>query len=86
MGRCHRKLGIIDKWIRGIKDVAHEHHDEFDSLEDEKALWDKVVELNVRAQMMNRAKTSFVQRRWTDGEFPVLHGWSTTWTTGASRR
>ena len=34
-----------------------------------------MVELNVRDQMLNLAKTSFVQRRWSEGEFPVLHAW-----------
>lgn len=71
----HRKLGILDKWIRNIKDVYHLHREELESIEDEDALWDKLVELNVREQMMNLAKTSFVQKRWSTGEFPVLHGW-----------
>lgn len=71
----HRRLGIIDKWLRTIKDVYHLYHDELEAIEDETARWDKLVELNVREQVMNLAKTSFVQRRWHEGEFPVLHGW-----------
>lgn len=71
----HRKLGIIDKWIRNIKDVYHIHREELEDLKDDKKVWDKLVELNVREQVMNLAKTSFVQKRWSDGEFPVLHGW-----------
>jgi len=71
----HRKLGIIDKWIRGIKDIYHEHRDELINLEDENKVWDKLVELNVKDQVMNLAKTSFVQKRWSEGKFPVLHGW-----------
>lgn len=71
----HRRLGILDKWIRNIKDVYHLHRDELDAIEDEKALWDRLVELNVREQLFNLAKTSFVQRRWRDGDFPLLHGW-----------
>ena len=71
----HRKLGIIDKWIRGIKDVYHLHREELDGIADEAQLWNRLVELNVREQLFNLAKTSFVQRRWHDGEFPILHGW-----------
>ncbi len=70
----HRRIGIIDKWIRTIKDVYHLHREELDGLDDEMA-WDRLVELNVHEQMANLAKTSFVQRRWAEGEFPVLHGW-----------
>ncbi len=71
----HRKLGIIDKWIRSIKDVYHLHREELEAEKEEVARWDKLVELNVRDQVMNLAKTSFVQRRWHEGDFPVLHGW-----------
>ncbi len=71
----HRKIGILDKWIRAIKDVYHLHRDELERLEDEGRVWDRLVELNVREQMTNLAKTSFVQKRWSEGEFPVLHGW-----------
>lgn len=70
----HRKLGIIDKWIRGIKDVYHMHREDLDNLPEDE-MWDKLVEFNVKDQVMNLAKTSFVQKRWSEGEFPVLHGW-----------
>ena len=71
----HRRIGILDKWIRNIKDVYHVHREELENIDDEQQLWDKLVEINVREQLSNLAKTSFVQRRWHDGEFPVLHGW-----------
>ncbi len=71
----HRKLGILDKWIRNIKDVYHLHRSELEEIGDENTQWDRLVELNVREQLLNVAKTSFVQRRWDEGDFPVLHGW-----------
>ncbi len=71
----HRRLGIIDKWIRSIKDVYHDHRAELEAVEDEGERWNRLVEVNVREQVMNLAKTSFVQRRWHEGDFPVLHGW-----------
>ncbi len=71
----HRRIGIIDKWIRTIKDVYHVHREELEKVDDEDELWRRLVELNVREQVVNLAKTSFVQRRWAEGEFPILHGW-----------
>jgi carbonic anhydrase len=71
----HRKIGILDKWVRNIKDVYHLHRDELEALGDEAAISERLVELNVREQLANLAKTSFVQRRWHDSEFPILHGW-----------
>ncbi len=72
----HQRLGLIDQWIRNIKDVYDVHESELSSLEDEQAVWDRLVELNVQAQVMNLAKTPFVQQRWQEGEFPILHGWN----------
>ncbi len=71
----HRKLGIIDKWIRTIKDVYHGHQAEFEAISDETERWNHLVKMNVVEQVMNLAKTSFVQRRWHDEEFPIIHGW-----------
>lgn len=71
----HQRLGIIDKWIRTIKDTYRLHEDEFRNLDGEMAAWDKLIELNVKEQVLNLAKTSFVQKRWASGKFPVLHGW-----------
>ncbi len=68
-------FGIINKWLRNIKDVYRIHQQEVDVLshEDDKA--DKLVELNVREQVMNLAKTSIVQKAWKYDQRPDLHGW-----------
>ena len=71
----HRKLGIIDKWIRSIKDTYHHNRRVLEGISDEKEKWDKLAEFNVKEQVVNLAKTSFVQKRWSEGEFPILHGW-----------
>jgi carbonic anhydrase len=66
--------GIINKWLRNIKDVYRYHREELDVLpEDEKV--DKLIELNVQEQVMNLAKTSIVQQSWKDNHYPHLHGW-----------
>jgi carbonic anhydrase len=68
-------IGIINKWIRNIKDVYRIHRDELESIADEEARTNKLVELNVQEQVMNLAKTSIVQAAWKHHQRPHLHGW-----------
>jgi carbonic anhydrase len=67
--------GIINKWLRNIKDVYRIHREEIDVLQDENARADRLVELNVREQVLNLAKTSIVQKAWQNEQRPDLHGW-----------
>lgn len=71
----HQSLGLINKWLRNIKDVYRMHRDEIDALptEDERA--DLLTELNVKEQVMNLAKTSIVQKAWKEKSYPHIHGW-----------
>lgn len=71
----HHNLGIINKWLRNIKDVYRIHRDEIDILEDEEARVNKLVEFNIQEQVMNLAKTSIVQKAWKHEHIPHLHGW-----------
>jgi carbonic anhydrase len=68
-------FGIINKWIRNIKDVYRIHRDEieFQTKEDERL--NRLIELNVQEQVMNLAKTSIVQKAWKKHQRPHLHGW-----------
>lgn len=68
-------VGIINKWLRNIKDVYRFHRDEIDSIADEDAKTNKLIELNVKEQVMNLAKTSIVQKAWKERQAPHLHGW-----------
>ena len=68
-------LGLINKWLRNIKDVYRLHRREIDSIEDEEKRSNRLVELNVREQVMNLAKTSIVQSAWKTENRPDLHGW-----------
>lgn len=68
-------LGLINKWLRNIKDVYRIHRDEVDAIKDETKRSDRLVELNVREQVMNLAKTSIVQAAWKSENRPDLHGW-----------
>ncbi len=68
-------VGIINKWLRNIKDVHRFHREEIDSINDEELKTNRLVELNVQEQVMNLAKTSIVQKAWKEDNRPHLHGW-----------
>ncbi|WP_374400729.1 carbonate dehydratase [Flavobacterium sp.] len=68
-------IGIIDNWIRHIKDVYRFHQQELDAIENEKERFNKFIEINVKEQVMNLAKTSIVQNAWKNGQELSLHGW-----------
>jgi len=68
-------IGIIDNWIRHIKDSYRLNHQFLDSIIDEKQRFDAFVELNVKEQVTDLAKTSIVQNAWDKGQELVLHGW-----------
>jgi carbonic anhydrase len=59
-----RSIGIIDNWIRNIKDVYRFQKEELDSIKDEKERWNRFVEKNVQEQVLNLAKTTIVQNAW----------------------
>jgi carbonic anhydrase len=71
----HHSFGIINKWLRNIKDVYRLHQTELDGIEDEEKRADRLVELNVIEQVWNLAKTTIVQKAWKDEHRPHLHGW-----------
>ena len=68
-------VGIIDNWIRHIKDVYRFHQAELDGIEDETERFNRFVELNVKEQVYDLAKTSIVQAAWKKGQELSLHGW-----------
>jgi carbonic anhydrase len=67
--------GIINKWLRNIKDVYRFHRDEIDGLAPHEEKVNRLIELNVQEQVMNLAKTSIVQHAWKSFNRPHLHGW-----------
>ncbi|AWA30411.1 carbonate dehydratase [Flavobacterium magnum] len=68
-------IGIIDNWIRHIKDVYRLHHAYLDSIINEDDRFNAFVELNVKEQVFDLAKTSIVQAAWKSGQELTLHGW-----------
>jgi len=71
----NKHFGLIDNWIRHIKDVYRFHHKELNKITDEKEKFDRFVELNVKEQVLDLAKTSILQNAWETGQQVHLHGW-----------
>lgn len=71
----NRHFGLIDNWIRHIKDVYRFHNDELSVIKDETARFNRFVELNVVEQALDLAKTSIVQGAWEQGQDLHVHGW-----------
>lgn len=68
-------IGIIDNWIRHIKDVYRLNQEELNAIADEKERFDRFVEINVIEQVKDLAKTSIVQGAWKNGKKFGIHGW-----------
>ncbi|RVU01939.1 carbonic anhydrase [Mucilaginibacter limnophilus] len=78
----NQSFGIIDNWLRHIKDVYRLHADELNAIEDEKARGNRLVELNVIENVNNLCKTSIVQNAWKNNQDLKVHGWVYALDTG----
>lgn len=70
----NKQVGLIDNWLRNIKDVYRLHEEELNALKDLKQRSDRLVELNVQEQVYNLTKTSIVQNAWALGRPLQIHG------------
>ena len=68
------EFGLVDNWLRHIKDVYYQHQDEVNAIESEEARVDRLCELNVMEQVNNLAKTKIVQHAWERGQELAIHG------------
>lgn len=68
-------IGIIDNWIRHIKDVYRLHSSYLDTIIDETERFNAFVEINAKEQVFDLSKTSIVQAAWKNGQDLTLHGW-----------
>src|SRR6478609_7732775 len=71
----NKQIGLIDNWIRHIKDVYRMHQDELESIGDIKERADRFIELNVIEQVYDLGKTSIIQNAWQKRGAPAVHGW-----------
>jgi len=67
-------LGILNPWLRNIRDVYRIHSDELNAIKNEEKKYERLVELNVKEQCVNLIKTAAVQRAFRDRGLKV-HGW-----------
>ena len=71
----NKEHGLIDNWLRHIKDVYRYHQEEIDALKDEKEKVNLLCEFNVREQVANVCHTTIVQGAWKAGQELSVHGW-----------
>lgn len=68
-------LGILNPWLRNIRDVYRMHKTELNDITDPQKQFDRLVELNVYEQCLNVIKTAVVQQQYIHSGYPVVHGW-----------
>jgi carbonic anhydrase len=77
-----KDMGILNPWLRNIRDVYRLHEEELDSITDEHEKYNRLVELNVYEQSVNIIKTAVVQQSYVANQYPVVHGWVFSLETG----
>ena len=77
-----QSLGMIDNWVRNIKDVLFTNKVEINNLATETEKVNRLVELSVQKQIRNVAHTAVVQKAWKERQYPIIHGWVYDLTTG----
>lgn len=71
----NKSLGLINKWVRNIKEVYKENLTELNKINSKEKRFNRLVELNVIAQVYDLAKTSIIQQSWVDDSGLKIHGW-----------
>lgn len=71
----NKEFGLIDNWLRHIKDVYRIYAEQLDRISNEQERTNRLVELNVIENVYNLCKTSIVQNAWSSGQDLAVHGW-----------
>lgn len=77
-----KDVGLLNPWLRNIRDVYRLHQTELDGIKNEHDRYNKLVELNVQEQAINVIKTAVVQKSYLEKRFPTVHGWVFSLETG----
>jgi len=77
-----KDLGILNPWLRNIRDVYRLHKDELNHITDLDERYKRLVELNVKEQCINVLKTAAVQTAYLENGYPTVHGWVFDVSTG----
>lgn len=75
-------FGLMNPWLRAIRDVYRLHQKELDAIEDEHLKYNRLIELNVQEQCVNVIKMAAVQERYILDHYPIVHGWVFDLNTG----
>lgn len=71
----NKQYGVIDNWIRHIKDVYRLNEAELEAIKDPQAKENRFIELNVIEQVYDLCQTSIIQNSWSNRRGPYVHGW-----------
>ncbi|MHB1178611.1 MAG: carbonic anhydrase [Daejeonella sp.] len=78
----NKQFGVIDNWLRHIKDIYRLYSAELDAISDMNLRADRLVELNVKEQVDNLCKTTIIQNAWKENQSLEVHGWVIDISTG----
>jgi carbonic anhydrase len=68
-------LGLLNPWLRNIRDVYRTHNSELNAISDETERYKRLVELNVQEQCINVIKMACIQKSYLTKGSPIIHGW-----------
>jgi len=71
----NQDFGLLNKWLRNIKDVYRANAEALDAISDTDERLELLIKLNVATQVRNIAETSIVQKAWAAGQSLAIHGW-----------
>jgi carbonic anhydrase len=78
----NKSFGLINKWLRNIKEVYKMYQVEIDGISNHTDRVNRLVELNVLEQCQDLIKTSILQKAWQNRKSPEVHGWVYGLTNG----
>ena len=71
----HERHGLVDNWLRHIRNLSERHRDALHAIEDRNARLNRLCEINVQAQVLNVSRTTVVEDAWNRGQSLQIHGW-----------
>lgn len=78
----HEDLGLLNPWLRNIRDVYRLHAEELEATQEAEQKYRRLVEINVIEQCINVLKTAAVQKAYLVNKQPMVHGWVFDMSTG----
>ncbi|MGD8174699.1 carbonate dehydratase [Marinimicrobium sp. ARAG 43.8] len=72
---ANQQFGLLDYWVRNVREVYLKHKEEMDAITDKKEHLNRMCELNVIEQVGNVTHTNIVQNAWKRGQELTVHGW-----------